>query len=1309
MASLSLNASPEEIEEELTFTDVLMASLDEGADDYDTKLAELQATKDELQRRLDNHDYSNSRPSSGGQFGFGGMDGFNDQFQQQWGGQSGTGGYGYGGGPMNGYGSGSTDGFSGAGSKRPLSGALTAFNHQHPHKRPTPDPSNANTPSSSASSDTFGDPFDHLHGSRMSQVEIQRQQRLEAIRRRQREQELADEQLARSLSQRESRPSSTAPSSSRNTFQTTLGFNGALQRPPPPIVKTEPAMPQQVRSNLAYGYPPPAYAEAPEPRASLPRIKPEPRLPIQQLPERPHPTPTGRSNGVIDLTGSDSEDNDVNEISASQFTPSRRATRPIKNEYGAFAPPQMPGSYPTPYSNGTPSIYVSGNNPNGYAQAGPSSFGRLQAPLSAISNAVGGLKYATGSFAGRLSEMATLINGSGFNHVPNPFDNDDLVYSGSRALGGAYADPYANHGDLFRDRYNDIYNADPTKTKQEIEALLANIRPDEEMPAELRVPTPEALTVTLHRYQEMGLTWMKEMEEDNNKKGGILADDMGLGKTIQMISLLVTRKSEDERCKTTLVIAPVALLRQWKQEIEGKVQPGFRHRLHVFIHHGQQKKKSFAELRMFDVVITTYGCIAAEMKRLENFRLRQKNDPAARMRPSEQCALIADECKWYRLVLDEAQCIKNKNTQSAKASFLLQAKYRWCMTGTPMMNNVDEFFSLIHFLRIKPYCQWEKFRVDFSRPLTTGRDWKVDQAMQKFQALCKAIMLRRTKKSEFEGRPILMLPERTTEVDNPEFNDDERQFYDSLEAKTRIQFNRYVAEGSVGREYSHVLVLLLRLRQAACHPHLIKDFAIASVAGVEPSDLITLAESLKPEVVNRIRQQNGSFECIVCYDVTTNPAIFIPCGHYTCAECFARITDTARANDANGGEGGARAKCPNCRGDIDSKKITDFVSFKKVHQHELLTDEERQELNGEESEADEEGSDDEDEDVAGDSETEDDESEDEVNENGDLADFVVKDEDETVKVEESDDTDDLDAPFRPRAEPSRADGSKPKARKAERPGSAKPKKDGMGKGKGKGKGKKEKRKKKKKDTAVTLADLKRLGSRNIKARKAYLRKLRDTFVSSAKLDKTLEIMHTILDAEDEENENSNSKDTATATGAPRHPEKILIFSQWTSLLDLLEIAISKEGWDNMYRRYDGSMRTSERADAVDEFRANNRLRIMLVSLKAGNAGLNLNMASQVIILDPFWNPYIEEQAIDRAHRLGQMRPVKVHRMLVEKTVEDRIVEIQEKKRELISTALDEKAGQSITRLGVQELAYLFGVTRNVNQRIQYQPQNGRGR
>ena len=414
----------------------------------------------------------------------------------------------------------------------------------------------------------------------------------------------------------------------------------------------------------------------------------------------------------------------------------------------------------------------------------------------------------------------------------------------------------------------------------------------------------------------------------------------------------------------------------------------------------------------------------------------------------------------------------------------------------------------------------------------------------------------------------------------------------------------------------------------------------------------------------------------------TNPAIFLPCGHDTCSDCFAKIADPDNAI-RDGNEGATTAKCPNCRGTIDPKKITDFDSFKKVHMPELLSKEEKELLEQmlyhveDDDDAEEAGE-------AEDSTTEseddgddnDDNGEDEVDANADLKNFIVNDDvvDSTTESEAEDGTSDGEKDSL--AGPSKAPAFKGKSKKSKKKMKGK-------KAKGKQKGKENKKKQSK---AVTLAELKKLANRSRNARKAYLRRLHADWVSSAKIEKTMEKLKEIM--EDPEG------------------EKVLVFSQWTSLLDLLEVPIDKENWS--YRRYDGSMNAKMRGDAVDDFRDTKKdVRIMLVSLKAGNAGLNLNSASRVIILDPFWNPYIEEQAIDRAHRIGQTRPVQVHRMLIENTVEDRIVELQEKKRALISEALDEKASQNIGRLGVRELAYLFGVTRSPTERVEYQARDGR--
>ncbi|KAH0335571.1 hypothetical protein KCU81_g8947, partial [Aureobasidium melanogenum] len=828
-----------------------------------------------------------------------------------------------------------------------------------------------------------------------------------------------------------------------------------------------------------------------------------------------------------------------------------------------------------------------------------------------------------------LAQLGGLINGRGRS---TRFDSpdDDLQYLRSTTI---QRDPPSW----------DMFDVESVDTKEELRKLMENIQPDDasKIANEEDVPV-DGLTIKLKPYQFAGLEWLQKMENGSNK-GGILADDMGLGKTVQAISLMVTNRSEDPVNKTTLILAPVALLRQWEQEIMTKVKPG-RHRLHTFIHHSSAKKKSHKDLRDFDVVLTTFGTIAAELKKIEKYELRKKADPMAQPRDDEKCMFIGPDCKWYRVIIDEAQCIKNKTTKTARAAFYLQARSRFCMTGTPMMNSVEELYSLIHFLRIKPYNNWNKFRSDFNQPLKGNNESARQMAMHKLQALLKAILLRRNKKTEINGRPILNLPERRVEETNPEFSEDERNIYVALETSSAVKFNKYLKAGTVSNSYMQILVLLLRLRQACCHPNLIKDLGIvAATAEISQETMDEICRSLEPGVIARIKEANGVFECPVCYDAVENPAIFTPCGHDTCPDCFSRIADPSNAL-AEGDEG-RTAKCPECRGFINTKKVIDYECFKRIHMpHEAALDETVDIKN------------DADDDMAAvdtDDDSEDDEEEDDDDDETDSLDgFIVED-----GAEEEDDEEAAERRL------------KAALKKPEKKVKSKMSKKAKGKLK-----ESSSSEKKRKAATMTIPELKKMAIRKPGWRKIYLRMLKKDFKPSSKIERTMEILDSIISAPES--------------------EKIIIFSQWTSLLDLLEVPVSEKGWG--YRRYDGSMNAKLRADAVDDFKNKPNVRMMLISLKAGNAGLNLNCASQVVIMDPFWNPYIEEQAIDRAHRLGQTRPVMVHRVLIKETVEDRIIALQEKKRALISEALDEKASQSLGRLSVQELAYLFGINRNVN-------------
>ncbi len=127
--------------------------------------------------------------------------------------------------------------------------------------------------------------------------------------------------------------------------------------------------------------------------------------------------------------------------------------------------------------------------------------------------------------------------------------------------------------------------------------------------------------------------------------------------------------------------------------------------------HGQSRRLSWPELQVYDVVLTTYGTLAAEFGRLSVFSDRNKGNPHYDQAPmAKDFPLLGPKSRFYRVILDEAQCIKNKSTKTARAACALKATYRFCLTGTPMMNNVEELYSLIHFLRIKPYNDWTRFR-----------------------------------------------------------------------------------------------------------------------------------------------------------------------------------------------------------------------------------------------------------------------------------------------------------------------------------------------------------------------------------------------------------------------------------------------------------------------------------------------------------------------------------------------------------------------------------------------------------------------
>jgi len=153
------------------------------------------------------------------------------------------------------------------------------------------------------------------------------------------------------------------------------------------------------------------------------------------------------------------------------------------------------------------------------------------------------------------------------------------------------------------------------------------------------------------------------------------------------------------------------------------------------------------------------------------------------------------------------------------------------------------------------------------------------------------------------------------------------------------------------------------------------------------------------------------------------------------------------------------------------------------------------------------------------------------------------------------------------------------------------------------------------------------------------------------------------------------------------PHKAIVFSQFTSLLRLVRTELTHRSLP--YVCLDGGMAHEKRVQALQTFSSHGHVQVILCSLKAAGVGLNLTLADHVLLIDPWWNPAVEEQAIDRAHRLGQRRPVRVLRYIAERTVEERILEVHAQKKAVMEGALGRKTREELQHLHLKMVSSIF--------------------
>ncbi|KAI1770678.1 SNF2 family N-terminal domain-containing protein [Hypoxylon cercidicola] len=280
--------------------------------------------------------------------------------------------------------------------------------------------------------------------------------------------------------------------------------------------------------------------------------------------------------------------------------------------------------------------------------------------------------------------------------------------------------------------------------------------------------------------------------------GGILADDMGLGKTLSISSLITTSLDafdvsmplSYESSRTTLFVCPKSAIVAWQQQIARHIHPGH---IRVGFYHGSSKVKSLSELHANDIILTTYGTVLSEGKTTAG---------SGPLFPKE----------WARVVLDEAHHIRDRSSKIFKATCDLPAKPRWCMTGTPIQNRLDDYGSLLTFIGIAPLASKSTFNFWIAKPLLAGRP----EGLARLRRLVTSTCLRRTKDSI---RDDLELPPRIDKECMVRMDHEDQELYNFFQTRVSGFVSGLLSNDKVekSRRNGHILPLINILRLICNH------------------------------------------------------------------------------------------------------------------------------------------------------------------------------------------------------------------------------------------------------------------------------------------------------------------------------------------------------------------------------------------------------------------------------------------------------------------------------------------------------------
>ncbi|KAJ4243152.1 hypothetical protein NW757_011478 [Fusarium falciforme] len=352
--------------------------------------------------------------------------------------------------------------------------------------------------------------------------------------------------------------------------------------------------------------------------------------------------------------------------------------------------------------------------------------------------------------------------------------------------------------------------------------------------------------------------------------GGILADEMGLGKTLSALSLICHSLDQWEKdpsltqgmLKPTLIITPKSTIYGWEEQIKTHIRPN---KIRWITYHGSRRHEVWDDVHSYDIVLTTYDTIRSD--RAKSSSLFEKD--------------------WARIVLDEAHRIRNRGSKIFQDVCKLQAESRWCLTGTPIQNYLDDFGSLLSFIKVPPFETKDQFDSHIAEPIKQRKG----QGLEMLRKVVAATCLRRTKADHAK---MLNLPRKMEHVERVEMGRNDRRLYEFFKRFSYLTAG--LDKTSKKRAATNILVLISMLRLICDHGEaLLPDSALTAWRNRDEN-------ALTWEILESTTKRCVSCDCqIEELGAAESLTEALGCGHFLCGDCAAKLRGSA-----------SQLTCPKC-------------------------------------------------------------------------------------------------------------------------------------------------------------------------------------------------------------------------------------------------------------------------------------------------------------------------------------------------------------------------------------------------------------